>query len=606
MTARSRPRPNPERTDQSPGRPAEPARPAPSVARAPIDTTGGRPPSSQEYSLAREIIRRAGILEPLQARLERGVGRPASLGIEGFLVAAQLNALAKHHVAHVAQIANVLNALSDLQRANLGIRNWNPTKAYHNVDRAFVRLAKALGEGWEAEVDGTTVMVNSEWVANRIARAAIPPEVIRSSSVAVDGTPLETWGRLHGDVETIDLDTETGLGDQKRDESTRVRRRRRTPKAKVLGVGPDGRNIYTADPDARGGWRSATQSEPARKYCGYELHLVVPTRDLASRHVPEDMSSIQLGPEVAGVVSDFSLTPAGSNRADAIVPAIIAAKKAGQPIDEVIWDRGYSQLLAERTTHPLRQAGIDLTFQPSKWRRLAKPFTKDALVIEGNLFSSSLPESLRGPLPMPPMDATEKERLEFEQPFNARARFRYTLHAGPNELGTTRWMSPVHSGLLRSRANAQSMRRKHRGARPMVPRPEDGKCCPATVSASAEELPFWQRLPAGTTAWRKAMHRREVVEGVNAELKGKFVNMARGFLKVFGLAKLTLLLGFTIAGYNSAYSRSFMAKCERVKAAALAVKPRHRARRRRDSWPDILGPNESPATEDSDPNPPSG
>lgn len=34
-------------------------------------------------------------------------------------------------------------------------------------------------------------------------------------------------------------------------------------KAKILGSGPDGRNIYTADPDARAGDPSATNSRPA-------------------------------------------------------------------------------------------------------------------------------------------------------------------------------------------------------------------------------------------------------------------------------------------------------------------------------------------------------
>lgn len=56
--------------------------------------------------------------------------------------------------------------------------------------------------------------------------------------------------------------------------------RRPARRAHVLGVGPDGRKRYTADPDARAGHRSATNSRSAGPYVGYELHLAVQARDV--------------------------------------------------------------------------------------------------------------------------------------------------------------------------------------------------------------------------------------------------------------------------------------------------------------------------------------
>ena len=44
-------------------------------------------------------------------------------------------------------------------------------------------------------------------------------------------------------------------------------------------------------------------------------------------------------------------------------------------------------------------------------------------------------------------------------------------------------------------------------------------------SVNAADLPFRQRLTPGTTAWRKSYRRHNVVEGVNAMLKGGFVNI---------------------------------------------------------------------------------
>ena len=69
-----------------------------------------------------------------------------------------------------------------------------------------------------------------------------------------------------------------------------------------------------------------------------------------------------------------------------------------------------------------------------------------------------------------------------------------------------------------------------------------------------------QRIPFGTTAWRISMGRRQVVESVNAALKGAYVDLARGFFRVFGQVKMTVLLGFTLAAYNLDRVRSFRAK----------------------------------------------
>ena len=74
------------------------------------------------------------------------------------------------------------------------------------------------------------------------------------------------------------------------------------------------------------------------------------------------------------------------------------------------------------------------------------------------------------------------------------------------------------------------------------------------------EMAWWQRIPYGTTAWRISMGRRQVVESVNAALKGAFADLARGFFRVMGQVKMTVMLGFTLAAYNLDRIRSFRAK----------------------------------------------
>ena len=56
------------------------------------------------------------------------------------------------------------------------------------------------------------------------------------------------------------------------------------------------------------------------------------------------------------------------------------------------------------------------------------------------------------------------------------------------------------------------------------------------------------------------MGRRQVVESVNSALKGAFADLSRGFFRVFGRVKMTMLLGFTLAGFSLDRIRSFRAK----------------------------------------------
>ena len=41
-----------------------------------------------------------------------------------------------------------------------------------------------------------------------------------------------------------------------------------------------------------------------------------------------------------------------------------------------------------------------------------------------------------------------------------------------------------------------------------------------------------------------------MVESVNAALKGAFTDLGRGFMRVMGVTKMTVMLGFTLASFN--------------------------------------------------------
>jgi hypothetical protein len=172
--------------------------------RVPIDANGGRATSSADLQIACRVVDRAGVVPVLSQLLDAEVGRHRTISIRGLLVACQLNALARHHRAHLVEVARIINALTDDQRAELGVEQHDPDQTYNRVDRLFNRLSDVLDEG--NVVDGARV--DAKWLANRLAVAAVPEEFRTSRSVAVDGTDVESWGALHGDPVTVELDGE--------------------------------------------------------------------------------------------------------------------------------------------------------------------------------------------------------------------------------------------------------------------------------------------------------------------------------------------------------------------------------------------------------------
>jgi hypothetical protein len=470
--------------------------------------------------------------------------------------------------------------MSAEQRGSLGISEWDPSEAYDRVERLFVSLCRVLEE--RPIVDG--IEAGAGWFANRIMAAAIPGKFRTSSSVAVDGTDVETWGALHGDCTTVELDGEAAETQLMEEAPTK---RRAVRKARVLGIGPDGRKQYTVDRDARAGHRSATNSRPAGPYVGFELHLAVQTRDV---RWTDGIERTSLGPEVAGVVTTFSLVPAGTHRGRAIVDELLEAN-GERSIGDVVWDPGYSLCKPGTVHHRLAQAGVHQTFQPVTHQRGVKPFSGDALLIDGQLFSPLLPEELRD-LPVPPRGASEEEKLAYEAKFNQRARWRLTRHAGPDADGATRWKCPFRSGLLRSRSFPKTMR--HSRTAPLV-ETDTEHCCSGILTAMPVELPWWQSITFGTTAWRISMARRQVVESANSALKGAFADLSRGFFRVLGLVKTTVLLGFTLAAYNLDRIRSFKAKHGLDDDAQMIERPeRRRAGRRSGTWAEITEAGPAP------------
>ena len=75
------------------------------------------------------------------------------------------------------------------------------------------------------------------------------------------------------------------------------------------------------------------------------------------------------------------------------------------------------------------------------------------------------------------------------------------------------------------------------------------------------------------------------------------MDLARGFFRVFGRVKMTVLLGFTVAAYNLDRIRSFRAKLSLEidgSPSTTETHSTHRAKRRIGTWDQVIEPRSKP------------
>ncbi|AQA25010.1 transposase DDE domain protein [Rhodococcus sp. MTM3W5.2] len=80
----------------------------------------------------------------------------------------------------------------------------------------------------------------------------------------------------------------------------------------------------------------------------------------------------------------------------------------------------------------------------------------------------------------------------------------------------------------------------------------DTECgCAKTVTLSDEDFPNI-RMPFqhGSEEWAASYHRRVGIESLFGDLKTNRLHVRRGYLRIFGLTRHQLLLGFTLAAMN--------------------------------------------------------
>ncbi|MET8682349.1 transposase [Streptomyces sp. NPDC004647] len=384
----------------------------------------------------------------------------------------------------------------------------------------------------------------------RLLDASVPDSVPLTEALAIDSTDYETWARRRSWARKPDVDPDhLPVKDHKP-----VNHAQSANEASWPRTGHDGRAQNSLDPDARDGYRSGTNGTRGSVFCGYDLHLAVNARSLG-------------GPETPFIITGMHLSPAGSHKGRAgvtLIDQVRARRGKGQVVTEVIGDRGYSYCKPETWAWPLRARNVEPIIDLHHNQRGQHPGPIPAtVVIDGGLFSDALPHPLRD-LPGFPIGMPAADKAKLHGRYDQRAAYAFTPHSRPDKDGYQRFKGPAVAGKVRCPNYPRSLRGSH--TRPTTACTPGTECACGKTLTLAPDVTAWtkQRNLWGTTAWAADYGRRAAVESGNAEIKTHRLHMDRGFTRVMGTLKNSVLLAFSLAALNVILLRDWHAKRRRL------------------------------------------
>ncbi len=374
--------------------------------------------------------------------------------------------------------------------------------------------------------------------------------------LAVDSTDYETWACRQSWTTSPDTDPDALPVPPPQPSSSSSRSKGR--KAELSDRpgwpvrGGDGRWQHTKDPDARAGHRSGSNGSRGEVFVGYDLHTLVDVPAFGGDPVPH-------------VIRAIALRPGGAHKGQAGIDGLDAASRTrsstGPPTVELLADRGYTYCRAETFALPLMAREVELVLDLHRHQRGQRPGPVPGTIwVDGALFSTALPDTLRQLEPTR-LGMTKAEKAQRREEFDRRQPYAFRAHGKLDpEFGTQRRKGPALAGAVRCPNVAVSLRLAL--SLPTTSCAAGSPCgCGLTITLGPEEHGRErQRLLWGTTRWAASYGRRTGVESSNAEIKKNHAVMDRGYTRVFGLAKNTLLLAFGLAGVNIRLLRHWSAR----------------------------------------------
>jgi len=304
---------------------------------------------------------------------------------------------------------------------------------------------------------------------------------------------------------------------------------------------------------------SRRKSGKQERYFGYELHAVVRVGRLNDdRPVP-------------CLAERIVVTPASTNCAEAVLPAIARMRHEGLRLREVIADRGYTYKTG--WSRGLRALDVDSVLDLHPTQLGARGSLGGARFIAGVPHCPATPDAF-DTIPRPERLAASPALEVFLGQITTREQWALRRVAGPDSSGSERYECPARAGKLRCPLVPQSM------AQPVTlpkvlepPQQAAHRCCsqrtitvPGAIDYKSRQRHYW-----GSRDWISSFSRRSRVEGWFGNLKDRSREaLGRGAFRVMGLCKSSLMLGIYAAATNLRLLEAWATKVGLSEPPALA------------------------------------
>jgi hypothetical protein len=533
------------------------------------------------------VINSSGAAAKLEAlRGKQKAGRPSGLTTHIFLVGALLSALDGDGMV-LTNLYDVLTRRMDFQRqVELGVRDsvCSPVNFTQDaVDRLSVSLRDALEFGddsapdlsdeererrrdglqdlIDAMLDATLIPTFSSyrsidatgvWAWGRSPRqrgikalekeAAELEKAGRTDDVAV---MLDFIDRMKNDRSTGSASTTTGTGlpaSTSEDPAADADSEEGDDEAATTGDDSGGEAPMSRrphDPDARSSGKTAKDGR-TEWYYGYHLNALVRVAEPTQVYTSEPR-----------LIERSVVTPAGRN----LIWASRELIRRAQPSEYqrmVLGDRWYSNLLEDNWYLYLRANGwtqaVDMREPDQRWTDV-----RGMRVTAGWCHCPATPDEFeRITKPIGKKD-------DFYAAIAARQEWAFELHSEDTERGTRRLICPACAGKVRCPLRKSSLRLP--ADRPWVENAPEADtapdCCTVETTVTVHVADpnakgrLWQPLYWGTPNQVAQTDRRTSVEQLFSRMKDREgVDMSRGFVRVTGLARVTLAVGLLAVATN--------------------------------------------------------
>jgi hypothetical protein len=536
-----------------------------------------------EVKLVMKAIRSSGVVSDIENLLApTKTGRPRELPVDAFLTAAVLTAfqgltLTQKNIHKELTVGIALSMQNAMHaRVKKSPHEKSRPVTIRPVRYIFEAIERRL-EYSEAQVGGLEVVERErrhdvfQSIIDKLLASSFPQALPKHFALAWDASGVEAWSKPkyrgtkdveEEDVVLKDVDDNKGGGKTLNiADETGAKPRRGKKKSKK--VNDESREMYSADSDARLGYRTKTHDNKSNIILGYDLLAGVAVLPVGA---PSD--------QMPKVVVSFTLEPA-SSEVKATLQQLDRLVESGFHVDELLVDRGFSNKTPEHWADELRVRGISQVQDIHQNDHGIRDF-EGLRVVDGVPHCPRMPDHLADitrpshfKVGKPKATATaeqiavnerSKEDLaRFDAEITERRVFAFVRNQGApataKDQGKAQWQCPSQAGKLKCTLCPSS--EFYPEGTPVVIRPPKAEAAPkgctnkyltipGSATAKLQQVEYW-----GSEAWRESFCRRSHIEGIFGNLRCPSTqNIKRGFCKVTGLVKTGLMLAFEVVAAN--------------------------------------------------------